>query len=235
MNLTHWLIVMLCSFLVSSFSFALEDDSFSYSFKWGVKEYSIVERSGCRTIISIGEDSSRIDIMYGGACEAIEGNPEDVSNIASSINALIFKYDLVDEFKEKSKVSINISWLLSNWPLIDFINESSWWPQDFQNKVKDKYNKKEQVIAYRKMFEKAILDENVYGAILTVFDETGCTLTLSESFADPMNFERMSFSKDILIDLGVFSSLEAKKLVYPKIKGPVIFDLECIEENALQV
>ncbi|AOT12638.1 hypothetical protein [Pseudoalteromonas luteoviolacea] len=193
-----------------------------YKNNFGWHEYYSNDSSECKALIRYRDSDSHFDLISGVDCKQSEINQPDLQRVIESASSLLSEKDILNEILKKRRFTINFVWRVSNWPLINFANDSDWWPYNFRDEVKEH--------DYRRIFEKAILDESVYGFLTKILKSNGCSFNLSKYYADPMNYDQMMIEKKLLLELGYYSKMDFKKYIYPYIEGPILFDLECKKE-----
>lgn len=193
----------------------------------GMTSYLKSEGSGCVSRLEFRNHSSSVTLLYSG-CDTGKDNLESADEIANSFLDIINYYNLEDVFKERKYLTINISWKISHWPIINAINTSDSWPKNiFDELYLSSTDENEIRIMYGELLKKEILRESVYLPFVISVEKFGCNMAISDDFADPLIIHGKKIMKDNLIKWGVFDHEEAKKDVYPLIKGPIEFSYSC--------
>lgn len=186
------------------------------------------EISGCVTELRLNENWSSIDLIYGDMCDVASDKLDSVADIAASFESIVRHFSLGDIVKSKETLTIDIGWKVSHWPLIKHINENKAWPGDIFHSLRLEYpDKKTRHKKYKNVLRNEIMQKKVYFPFVVSMQQLGCQLSPSEYYADPIYMDSVYLSKEDLIEWGVFTSSQAKKNVYPDIKGPIIFDMVC--------
>jgi len=130
-------------------------------------------------------------------------------------------------------LSIDVAKKVSHWPLIKYINQDDLWPVNIYEHLRKQYPKKQkQIDAYKLILRTEILKPDVYLPFTRSLDTIGCSVTLSERFADPIYFgENRSIKKSELIEWDVIDFNVIRKDVYPLFNGTVDFDVVCAKNQ----
>lgn len=202
-------------------------DTYSVRSVGGVVYYSKLEQSGCTTSLNFRKGGSAINLAYG-ECNIEKGELETVKQIAGSFANIVDDNKLGSIFRERKYLTLNISWKISHWPLINAVNVSESWPTNLSAEYKDgSLNGDEFRVKYKGLLQKEILKETVYLPFVDSVKKMGCSISLSDDFADPLFLPGKSLTKSKLIKWGVYRSDEVNKVMYPFIKGSVKFDFLC--------
>jgi len=191
--------------------------------------YSKIESSGCTTKISLrsaSSGSSFFALSHYGKGEYNYKERENVEEIAQSFYAIIKHFKLEEKIKLQDSLSINIGARISHEPLIRFINEDKTWPENmYLSAKKTTTNKHERFVLYKKQIRQVMIESKIYNPFMAVMEKIGCNMSLSDNCFDGLFIERDPTTKEMLIEGGVFSKEEAKKAIYPYIKGYIAFDI----------
>jgi len=190
--------------------------------------YSKLELSGCTTEITLNNDSPVLQLTYG-ECDIAKGHVESVSNVADSFLSIVKDHDLRPMIFQRKNLYLNFVWKVSHWPLIETANRSKSWPENIMNDLNynNNQNRTKFIEEYKKLVEDEILKETAYLPFIHAMEKLGCSIALSDNFADPVFASRGIITRDKLIKWNVFSAGEVSKAVYPSLKGYVSFKYEC--------
>ncbi len=203
---------------------------YSYKLIGDTKYYSKLEPSGCYTKIILSQNRDMVGLLYGDKCNTGHLELENVRIVADSLIDIIAYFKLAKVVKSKNMLFINYLWKISHWPLINTINEDDTWPKDFSLHYKKSYSELKQrdiKNKFRESLQNKILESTVYFPFVDTMNKVGCNLTLAKDYADPIYFDKKYLTKKELIKWGIYTSLQAKKDIYPLIKGPVGFNMNC--------
>ena len=219
-----------CNYLLANTSFANDVKHISqygtYS-SGGTTHYSKMELSGCVTSVSLRDSSLLVNLTYGN-CDIEKDRLESVGQISDSFVNIIRHYKLATVLSGKKNLAINVSWKVSHWPLINAVNASDSWPNNiFDQASSDSLANEEFRERYKGLLKKEILNESAYFPFVGAAEKLGCSIALSDNFADPLFVKGKGLTKSMLVKWGVYSSDEATKQVYPLIKGSIEFDIVC--------
>jgi hypothetical protein len=192
------------------------------------QRYAKVEPSGCSTTLKSRADSFVIDLTYDGACEGIDDKRESVAEVARSFAQIVSVNGLGDAIRSKKMLSINYVWRVSHWPLIDFVNRDRGWPTNIFKSLRAEYPDREiRYSKYKNILRSRILQQEVYYPITTSLRGIGCRVELSQDYADPIFLDKKNITGGKLVEWGLYTSEQVNKDVYPLIKGPIFFTIDC--------
>lgn len=190
--------------------------------------YSKIESSGCRTVIRLRKDSIYIKLRSGFDCNCSNEIGESSSDIANSLYEIISFFDLGKTVRTKEVLLINISCKIYNAPLLRYLNENNDWPDNFYKFFRGKSSDYwESYSLYVEYSRKEIVKSKIYDPFVAVMGKIGCDISLEKSYADPIFFGKHQLTKEALIKWGFFKEKEAKKEIYPSLKGGILFKINC--------
>ncbi len=198
-----------------------EEESLAY--------YHKLEPSGCYTRLLWYKNANRISISHDRQCEIESEKRESVREISNSVYEIMKYFDLGEKIKTIKEVAINIGWNVNNEPLLQYINNNEEWPDNIFEYSRNMATKEEDCLAvYTNFVRNEIIKSNIYNPFIEVMRKFDCIMTLKDNFVDGLLFDRgkRNLTKENLIKNGVFKEEEARKDVYPQLKGAIEFALE---------
>ena len=191
--------------------------------------YEAKTSTNCKGVISTREGSKVITFIYSGEC--LSRKTLNTSKIAKEFGGIINFFNLGKKLRSIKQFSIDIVWKVSQWPLINYINQDKSWPKNIFDSLKKYKLKKERIEVYKDHLKDEILNPNVYLPFANYFKTINCDIDLLQSYSDPIFYgERNSIKKSELIEYGVIQDSNAKKDYYPLFKGTIDFNVVCKEK-----
>ena len=188
--------------------------------------YEAKTDSNCKGVISTREGSKVITFIYSGEC--LSRKAINTSKIAIEFGNIISFFNLVGEMRSSKQFSIDIVWKVSQWPLINYINQDKLWPKNIFDSLKKYKLKEKRIEVYKNHLKKEILNPKVYLPFVNYFRTMNCDIDLLKNYSDPIFYgERLSIKKSELIEYGVLQYSTAKKDYYPLFKGTIDFKIVC--------
>lgn len=181
---------------------------------------AIVYNDSCKLEVKSNVTSSILVISNVGDCESLEVNPNLYLDKVPLLLELAFSNKKISKLiANKSVIEVRFNHKISNWHIVNELNGSELWLL------------KEETLTsmdeYKKYLFSEIKKTNFTKSIKKSFLKHGCTINLSENFADS-NFSKPHFIyKSDLVDWRVeLSTGNINKNVFPNLKGGIFFDIQ---------
>ncbi len=206
-----------------------EDNAAEYSHEndGTYDEYIKTESNGCMAVIRTRNDSTHIDFWYGEGCSK-QSPIVDTRIVATHFDQIANHFKIANDFKNKEVLSINIGSAISHEPLIHYINNNTEWPNNYIEYFDaNNTNEEDSYSAYVKSLRDVILTSKLYDPFKSVMNEMGCPLVLKERYVDGIFYNKHILTQKKLVEWEVLTTENAKKELYPSLKGGMEFDIKC--------